>query len=256
MPLKPYFQTPEQSHLHSLWTLDTLYGYDDFMGSIKTLADMGCGAGLDLEWWATRTTRELENPKPLNIRCHGYDMVPELKIAKKYRNVGYLQQDFEQPFVSGKVKYDVIWCHDAFQYVVDPMRTLAQWRESMTKGGMLVLILPQFTNLEYNRQAFDQPSKCYWNWTLVSLIHVLAVGGWDCAGGFFFKAPNDPWIHAIVYRGDQAPLDPKTTTWYDLADKGLLPESAAASVARHGLVRQRDLVLPWLDKSRHSYAQH
>jgi hypothetical protein len=44
-------------------------------------------------------------------------------------------------------------------------------------------------------------------------------------------------------------MDPKTTTWYELAEKNLLPETATASVQRHGYVRQQDLVLAWIDKS-------
>ena len=256
MSTKTYFETPQQSHAHSLWTLNHLYEYDDFMGSITTLADMGCGTGLDMEWWATRTTRDLENPLPLNIRCTGIDMLPDLPVARQHKNISYVNQDFEQPIQVRKIKYDVIWCHDAFQYVIDPFQTLRQWREIMTPGGMLVIIVPQFTNMEFRTQAFDQPSLCYWNWTLVSLIHVLAVGGWDCRGGFFYKSPDQPWIHAVVYRGDREPMDPRCTSWYDLADAGLLPDSAAHGVNRRGYLAQRDLVLPWLDKSMHSYAKH
>jgi len=66
------FKTPEDSYTHSLRTLSALYEYDDFMMSIKTLADMGCGNGLDLEWWATRTMRD-DSQEPLNIKCTGYD---------------------------------------------------------------------------------------------------------------------------------------------------------------------------------------
>jgi hypothetical protein len=114
---------------------------------------------------------------------------------------------------------------------------------------MLVLILPQTTNMEFNRQAFDQPSGCYYNHTMVSLIHMLAVTGWDCRSGFFSKAPGDPWLRAIVYKSDLAATDPRTTTWYNLAERGLLPTSAEESVNRYGYLRQHDLVLPWLDKS-------
>ena len=253
---KTWFESAQQSHEHSLWTLNTLYAYDDFMESVQTVADMGCGIGLDLEWWATRTTRDLEHPKPLNIRCMGIDISGQLPMAHRYKNMTYLNQDFEQPIQIRKTQLDVVWCHDAFQWVIDPFRTLSQWRDVMSPGGMLAIIVPQMTNLEYNRQAFDQLNGCYWNWTLVSLIHVLAVGGWDCRGGFFYKSPEDPWIHAVVYRGDQLPRDPRRTTWYDLAEAGLLPDSAVDSVNRHGYLRQRDLLLPWLDKSLHSYAKH
>jgi hypothetical protein len=78
---------------------------------------------------------------------------------------------------------------------------------------------------------------------------MLAVNGWDCNAGFFLKRPQDNWIHAIVYKSDHAPMDPKTTSWYDLVDKNLLPETAVTSIKRHGYLRQQDLVLVWIDKN-------
>ena len=250
-----YFVRPEDSHAHSLQTLNQLYEYDDFMASIGTLVDMGCGTGLDLEWWVTRTTRD-EIPKPLNIKCTGIDLSESLKLAHLYKNIQYRCQDFNDPLPVSKRKFDVVWCHDAFQSVVDPFSTLANWWEVTADGGMLVLILPQTTNMNGNLQAFDQRDGCYWHWTLVNLIHVLAVSGWDCASGFFKKDPNDPWLHAVVYKHTTAPMNPRTTRWYDLVDLGLLPESAAAGIKKHGHLRQQDLILPWVDKSITTFAKY
>jgi SAM-dependent methyltransferase len=248
------FISPTESHSHSLQTLNALYEYDDFMASIGTVADMGCGPGLDLEWWATRTTRD-ESRTPLNIRCTGIDIIDDVPTAYRYKNITYQKQDFETP-IRTKKSYDVVWCHDSFQYVINPFQTLSNWWNAMSRDGMLILILPQSTNLEFRTQAFDQRDKCYYNWTVVSLIHILAVTGFDCANGFFKKNIDDPWLHAVVYKSPTAPMDPRVTRWYDLADLGLLPESAVQSVNRHGMLRQRDLVLPWLDKSRASLADH
>lgn len=249
-----YFTSPQQSHEHSLKTLEALYEYDDFMGSIGTMADMGCGAGLDLEWWATRVTRD-ERATPLNIRCTGIDIKSNLALTTRYRNLDHFIHDFEQPIKDLRNTYDVVWCHDAFQYVVDPFATLKSWHQAMSPDGMLAIVLPQTTNIDYNIQAFDQRDFCYHHWTLVNFMHVLAVSGFDCRGGFFLKDPADPWLHAIVYRSDVEPLDPRTTTWRDLIELGLVPDSAAASYDAHGYVRQRDLVLPWLDRALREYSQ-
>ena len=250
------FASPEQSHAHSLKTLEALYEYDDFMASIDTLVDLGCGHGLDLEWWSTRTSRD-DNPDPLNIKCMGIDKNIDRVKIRTNSNITYQVGDFETAVHGFKnTLFDVLWCHDTFQYVLDPLGTLARWRNIANDNAMLVLILPQTTSFTQNRSDFIQPNHCYYHHTLVSLIHMLAVTGWDCREGFFYKHSNDPWIHAAVYKSQKEPMDAKLATWYDLADMKLLPESAEISVHKHGFLRQQDLVLPWLDKNLVSYAKH
>lgn len=250
-----YFPSPEQSHQHSLHTLEALYEYDDFMESVAIMADLGCGQGLDLEWWATRTTRG-EQRRPLNIKSIGIDKPANLGMASKYPKIQYQSQNFETDILRQKQPFDLLWCHDAFQFVTNPFATLRIWWHSMAKNGMLVIIVPQTTNLEYRVQAFDQRAYCYYHWTVVNLMHVLAVSGFDCKDGFFLKTPQDPWLHAVVYRSDKDPQDPAVTSWYQLADQALLPESAMQSINKYGYLRQRDLVLPWLDRSIMSFANH
>ena len=241
------FVTPQQSHAHSLQTLNLLYEYDDFMESVGSVVDMGCGHhGLDLEWWATRTVRD-DTQEPLNIKCTGVDRCESVPVAKQYKNVVFLNRDCET-FADDK-QYDVLWCHDVFQYMTHPLGTLHNWWHKISPGGMIVLIFPQTTNIEYHVQAYDQWSGCYHNHTVVSIIHQLAVSGFDCASGFFKKLPDDPWIYAIAYKSSHTPMKPANTAWHDLAEKNLLPDSAVKSLDRYGHVRQRDLVLPWLDKS-------
>ncbi len=249
------FGSPDASHAHSLRVLETLYQFDDFMQSIENVIDMGCGAGLDMLWWSTRTTRDA-NPRPLNIRCTGIDVHESCAATSQHRYISYLPQDFEQPIKAHKRRFDVIWCHDAFQFVQDPFRTLRQWRDIATPGAMLVITVPQTTNFYLNREQFEQASGCFWHWTLVNLLHVLAVTGWDCASGFFQKLPGDPWITAIVYLGDHVAPDPRRITWYELCDAGVLPSSAVTSIQRHGYLRQQDLTLPWIDKSLAWFGRH
>jgi SAM-dependent methyltransferase len=249
------FTTENSSHEHSLETLQLLYEFDDFMESVGTVVDMGCGPeGLDLEWWATRTLRDENNPEPLNIKCTGVDLVSTTRSARDHKNIVYLQRDFED--FEDDMLFDVVWCHDAFQYALNPLKTLADWWHKMTPSGMLVLALPQSTNVEFNELAFDQWSGCYHNHTVVSLIHQLAINGFDCCDGFFKKAVNDPWLHAIVYKSEHEPMNPRDTNWYQLDELGLIPATASQSLKRFGHVRQRDLVLPWLDKSLTWFAQH
>ena len=118
------FKNSDESHQHSLEILNVLGQYEDFMLSIKTLADIGCGSGQDLVWWATRTTND-ERATPLNISCQGIDILDNLPVAKQYPNIVYQKVDFEENIYPPTNKFDVLWCHDAFQYAVDPIKTLS-----------------------------------------------------------------------------------------------------------------------------------
>jgi SAM-dependent methyltransferase len=243
------FRNDQERHEHSLQTLNTLAEYDDFMESIGTLVDLGCGTGQDLEWWATRTTRE-DAPQPLNIRCTGVDIANAPSMFKKYPNITHQLIDFEKiNKLPKKTKFDVLWCHDAFQYCVNPLETLGKWNSIAEDGAMLVMAVPQTTNMDIRQLSFVQPTGCYYHHTVVSLIHMLAVNGWDCNSGFFLKRPDDDFIHVIAYKSTHTPMPYATTTWYELAEKDLLPETAVTSIRRHGMLRQQDLVLSWIDKS-------
>jgi len=255
------FSSRLESHAHALKTLDELYEYDDFMMSIDTLIDIGCGPGIDLEWWASRTTRDENNPEPLNIKCTGIDLFPSLKPAKVYKpdsEITYIEENMEDAtwIVVNEPGFDVIWCHDAFQFAIDPLGTLGKFNTMLSNGGMLALMIPQSTNVIFHKQEFNQFDGVFYNHTLVSLIHMLAVNGFDCKSGFFKKDADDAWLSAIVYKSEHKPMDPRSTRWYDLVEKGLLPDSADASVNKAGFLRQPDLVLPWLNKSMTDFSRH
>lgn len=232
----------------SLKILDALYQYDDFMESIKTVVDLGCGNGLDLEWWASATTRD-DNPQPLNITCVGVDKLDRLVVAQQYKNITYQPTDFETIIHPPKNLFDILWCHDSFQFCTQPINTLAKWKDIASDGAMLVIAIPLTYGIRRNRFVNHLPSGVYYNHSLASLIYMLATTGWDCAAGFFQQPAGDPWIRAVVYKSSSPALDPKTTTWYTLLETGLLPESAIKSIKAHGYLQQEDLVVPWLDKS-------
>lgn len=250
------FVTEEQSWNHSRGVLETFYEFDDFMESIGTLADFGAGIeGKAVEWWATRTTRD-ELRQPLNIKCTAVDRLDTCRAAHRNKNISYLRHDLEQPFPDTVQKFDVIWSYDVFQYMINPQQTLRNWREVTNPGGMLILVFPQTVEMDGYVRAYDQWDYCLHQWTMVSLIHNLAMAGWDCSDGFFRKEPNDPWLHAVVYRGEKGSFDPTTTRLYDLCDAGVLPESMAKGIHLQGYARERDLVLPWIDRSIRWFGQY
>lgn len=232
----------------SMKILDSLYQYDDFMESVQTVVDIGCGDGHDLVWWATATTRD-DDPQPLNIQCKGVDLFDNLTVAHKHKNITYQSVDFENEILPLKNNFDVLWCHDSFQYCHRPLTTLTKWREIASPGAMLVIAMPQTLQIQKNQLSHYLPSGVYYHYTIVNLIYMLSVTGWDCAAGFFQQETLDPWIRCVVYKSSAEPMDPKKTSWYDLVETKLLPASAEKSIKAHGYLRQQDLVLPWLDKS-------
>jgi SAM-dependent methyltransferase len=242
------FKNLEEAHEHSLQTLNHLYKYEDFMASIRTMADLGCGAGSDLIWWATRESKD-EVPKPLNIKCTGIDLADSLTFPKRHTNISYQSGDFENGELVNPQTFDILWCHDAFQYAQNPIKTLSNWWHWGTPGSMLYLGIPTTQRIHHNQLDFYLQSGCYYHHTMVSIIYMLATAGWDCRSGFFKQVPNDPWLHAIVYKSEHEPVDPKIATWHKLSELNLLPESASRSVFAHNYLRQQDLVVPWIDQS-------
>jgi len=238
------FKDKYHSHDHSMRVLDLISTYDSFMDSLTVIADMGAGAGLDINWWATAESRD-DPPRPYNFECYAIDINVD-QLGTLPDNVIKIQSNFEIECVPKPV--DLLWCHNAFQFALNPLQTLKIWNKQMTVNGMLVIILPQTSGHQYNRYVNRVHDCCYFNYNVCNLLYMLAVNGFDVRDSYMYKAPNDPWIHLAVYKSDIPPMDPATTRWYDLAEKGLLHDSLMASVNKYGYLRQEDIILPWLDK--------
>jgi SAM-dependent methyltransferase len=247
------FAHPGDSHQHSLKTLNQLFEYDDFMGSIRTMIDLGCGTGDDLIWWATRNTRD-ENPIPLDIRCTGIDQFENLVVSHKHKNITYQQGNFEDSIQHPTDGFDVLWCHDAFQYARNPLQTLSNWWHIASPGAMLVLTVPVTQQIHRGQLSYTLPNRCYYHHTMVSLMYMLATAGWDCGSGFFKQTLTEPWIDAVVYKSKHPPQNSRNIDWHTLVELDLLPKSAAKSIYAHSALRQQDLLVPWLDRSLISMA--
>lgn len=240
------FKNPQESHAHSRDVLDMLYQYDSFMDSIQVVADMGCGAGLDIGWFAKLTTRD-DPPLPHNYVCYAIDQnISQIDHeVLENTNLAALQGDYSTINLPRGV--DLMWSHDSFQFSTAPLQTLAHWNKLMNINGMLVLSVPLHTTYSYDRLQTRSFSGCYYTYNICNLTYMLAVNGFDCRDCYTYMAPNYGWIHMAVYKS-QAAMDPASTSWFDLADKNLISDSAIASLNNYGHVRQEDLIFTWLDK--------
>lgn len=246
------FKNAYESHEHSRKTLDLLYGYDSFLDSLEYVADFGCGTGIDTHWWATLETRD-DPPEPRNYITYAVDkdlkfLNPELK---KLENVRIINKDIDGSDVPIPRTIDFIWCHNTFQYITNPLQTLQTWNKQLNVNGMLLMIFPQLQHYSYNRLQANSHNGCYYNHNLVNLIYMLAVNGFDCRDAYFLKEENDPWLSAAVYKTEIEPMDPKATSWYDLAELNLLNDSVVNCLNKYGYVKQEEIITTWLDKDFH-----
>jgi SAM-dependent methyltransferase len=227
--------------------LGMLYQYDSFLDSLKVIADMGCGSGLDSKWWAELMTRD-DPPVPHKYLVYAVDRDTskiDPKILADNKNINVIQHDFETVHLPRKA--DLVWSHDSFQYCLNPLKTLAHWNHSMNQNGMLVLNIPMHTTYSYDRLQTRAHSGSFYTYNICNLMYMLAVNGFDCRDCYIYMAPNYGWIHFAVYKSFEA-FDPATTSLFDLADKNLLSDSAMDCLNKYGHLRQEELRFIWLDK--------
>jgi SAM-dependent methyltransferase len=235
---------------HSLKILNQLREYDSFLDSLRVIADMGCGTGEDITWWATLETRD-DPPKPYNYKCFAVDRDPtKLSQIVQLPNIVRWEKDFTNTRIFS-TKIDLMMAHDSLQYSHNPLETLKNWNYAMNVNGMLIISVPQHSGVEYNNYYSRSYSGCYYHYTPVNLIYMLAVNGFDCRDAYLLKKFNDPWINVAVYKSDIEPMDPASTSWIDLIDTGLLNISVVESIKKYGYLRQEDIVYPWLDKENY-----
>lgn len=229
--------------------LSHLREYDSFLDSLRTIADMGCGTGQDIAWWATLETRD-DPPEPYNYKCFAIER-DEAKLAQvpDLPNIQKRNLDFNNLCLP--IKVDLMWAHDSLQYSTNPLETLSTWNGMMNVNGMLVVSVPQHSGVLDNRYYSRSYSGCFYHFTPVNLIYMLAVNGFDCRDAYLYKSFNSEWITMAVYKSDIGPMDPKTTSWLDLVATGLLNPSVEASVNKYGYLRQEDIIYPWLDKENY-----
>lgn len=241
------FANPYLSHEHSQDILGLLYGYDSFLDSLEVICDMGCGSGLDAQWWATLETRD-DPPEPRNYRVYAVDrdlsrVEPDVRATPGVR---WVESNFAEEGILPE-KVDLLWSHDSFQYAVNPLATLATWNRQMNTNGMLVMALPQSIDYVYNRLTFKTENYSYFNYNISNLVYMLAVSGFDCRDAYFYKNVNSNWIYLAVYKNSE-PLDPATTSLFDLAERGMLHDSVVQSLNNYGYIKQEEIFYPWLDK--------
>ena len=235
---------PEESHQHSLLTLNIINKYDDFMSGIKNVCDMGAGSGLDAVWWATLKN---EDGRDRKIKVTAVEISPNPRLLKTAGDMQWKFQDYNEVELPPQ---DLIWCHDAFQYSLNPIGTLCKWNKLLRKDGLLMIEVPYLLGIHNHRDHLNPDvtikTGTYHIFTLSNLIMQLAASGFDCRGGHFQLDRVNGWIRAAVYKEDE----PKFyNNWYELAESGKLPLCLDDKIHAANQFNDSDLVVEWIDRS-------
>lgn len=232
---------------HSLSILSLIQQYDTFLESLRIVADMGCGTGEDVDWWATLMNND-SPPQPYNFTCYAVDTNPsKLAQVPNHKNVFKFNSKYDAENLF-PVPVDFIWAYDSLQYSTNPLHTLRMWNSYMNVNGMLALTVPQHTGIEYYKQYSRGYNGCIYHYNPIMLIYMLAVNGFDCKDAYLLKQFQDPWIQVAVYKSNVPPMDPEITSWFDLIEAGLLHPSIVDSLNANGYLKQEEIVMPWLNK--------
>jgi hypothetical protein len=171
-------------------------------------------------------------------------VTPDFEVPS---NLTFINKNFEKKCLPGIV--DVIWCHDAFQYAVNPLDTLRAFNQQMNENGLLYIGMPLLSNHEFGRWHSKSENYQLYNHSFLSMVYMLAINGFDCNDAYFRKAMDDDWLHIAVFKSAVEPMSPEGVSWYDLAELGLLNPSLINSLRMYGHIRQQDALFSWLDKA-------
>jgi SAM-dependent methyltransferase len=242
--------TNEQSHAHSVSTLEILNRYQSYMDNIKNVTDMGCGMGLDAEWFATLTKKDDNSPR--NIKVNAVDLNLDTTRLIKHPNITYYKENFNNSSITSNSQ-DLLWAHNSLQYSLTPFNTLIHWREILKTDGMMFITVPYNFRVYNNKETLSidttYTNGCYYNWTMGNLILNLVLAGFDCRNGHFKIDKEQNWLQAAVYK---LPFRPKPSiNWYELCDQQLLPLTIENSIRLNGNFNEADIVVEWIDRTQY-----
>lgn len=232
--------------------LELLGEHHEFMQTTKQVAVMEDNGGYESAWWSDYRLDEEQTVSHMHIKHFTKSSVRNLN---KRDNIEVVNTEV---FDTGKDNdtFHIIWANNCLQKSIDPFKTLTHWWNILKEDGMLVVSVPQtsFIN-DLSKWQVESYNGEYYSWNILNLIQALAVCGFDCRDGHFKQTRHEPYIWAAVYKGPTKPMDPVTTTWYDLREKNLIPHTLDACIDRFGYAKIDNLKVEWLNHSVYDIAK-
>lgn len=233
---------PANSRLHSLNFLNQIYQYPEMMESIASVLDVGAGTGHDAHWWAMADDGDDNNPVSLGIKVKAFDIQPKWEPEFEHKNITRLEGDWDT--IEFEEKFDVVWAHSVLQEARDPLKFLHKMNTFTSDGGVLCLSVPTTINNFYGEPDYRVYPNVSQSITIVNLIHMLALSGFNSREGFLYKQPGTNIINAFVYKDSNDVFDYTEKSIYDLVD--FLPKSCEEQLNKFGYITNKGLLIKWL----------
>ena len=237
--------TPQESHSHSLVTLNYLSMLDDYLMGLDNICVMGGGMGYDAVWWASLVSPDGQK---YNFNVTAVEVAPPHNI-QTVQGMKWIFEDFSTIELPSQ---DLIWCHNALHHALNPVATLFHWHKLLQKDGLLIVEIPYSLSIsqhiQHNTVNVNMVNGMYHVYTISSLIVQLASAGFDCRNAHFQFDKQNRWLRAAVYKTTDEPRVYRSL--YELKDTGRLPYCLDAKLSAIDNFDEKDLVLEWIDRSQ------
>lgn len=144
----PYLYASRDFNIHSRCRY-LLHKLRQRRGTNLSILDVGCGAGM--------TLRHLATLKPQTIdRYVGIDLLAE-RLRPRYKNIENIDVSFhnvnlDDPWDFGE--FDVIWCSEVIEHLMDDGGQLIKMRQALKPGGMALITTPSLEFVQHMGAMF------------------------------------------------------------------------------------------------------
>jgi SAM-dependent methyltransferase len=240
------------SNLHSSNYLELVFQFGDTIESIDSVIDVGCADGHDSLYWAEAGVLDDDDETliPLNINVTAIDKENTFSDENKHENIKFIQTDWME--FKPKDGHDVVWAHNVLHLAQDPLQFLHQLNRYCNPGGMLCLSFPTTVNTFYGEPDYRIYSQAQHHITMINLIHMLVLSGFNCNDGYFLKQPNSNVINALVYKETDTLYNYNEIGLYELND--MFPAAVQDQLTKFGYITNKNLLLTWLTGTHVDYS--
>jgi hypothetical protein len=238
--------TPEESHQHSLITLNYLAMLDDYLSGMSNIAVMGAGMGYDAVWWANLTSPE---GRRYNFNVTAVEIAPPFGLKTAISGMRWIFEDFSTVQLPPQ---DLIWSHNSLHYAMNPIGTLFHWHKLLRIDGLLIIEIPYSLSInnhfKHDTINVNMVSGMYHVYTMSVLIVQLASAGFDCRQANFQFDKENGWLRAAVYKTNDKPR--LYNSLYELKETNRLPYCLDTVLDGTDKFTENDLILEWIDRSQ------